>query len=409
MKTLSISSRLATLALFAALAGSAVYAQGYYDDDIYYDASKDTKQPKESVNKNAADRSRLQNQREAQYYYDGAQYVPWNNVGDFQAADTYAVTGSSTRDVDEYNRRNVTAQPKELADSITLEQFEEMSNTRNLARFHDSQQAQEAYAENAAEAEYYGNGGYASPSQTVINLNVVDPYYSYSPYLRPWYWNSWGYYDPFWGPSWGYYPSWSWNWGWHGPGWNWAWGSPGWGGVYPGWGHGWGHGWIHSRPNYTSAGAFAPNVTNRRPSSGTYRNGSSGRFSSGNRSSAAGSLGTRPTYRNGANSVNRGNAVSGTTRPGYRLPIGKPNGSSSGYSTVGRGRTPRGSYGTPSNNSTQNRNNIYNNNSNTNSNRNSYNYNSGSRGRSGSSSGSFGGSRSGGSSRGSSGGGHRGR
>ena len=85
MKTLSISSRLATLALFAALAGSAVYAQGYYDDDIYYDASKDTKQPKESVNKNAADRSRLQNQREAQYYYDGAQYVPWNNVGNLGA------------------------------------------------------------------------------------------------------------------------------------------------------------------------------------------------------------------------------------------------------------------------------------------------------------------------------------
>lgn len=28
-----------------------------------------------------------------------------------------------------------------------------------------------------------------------------------------------------------------------------------------------------------------------------------------------GSLGTRPTYRNGANSVNRGNAVSSTTRP----------------------------------------------------------------------------------------------
>lgn len=400
MKTLSVYSRLAAFALFAALAGGSAYAQGYYDDDIYYDASKAEKEKKSAKNASGsgvANKAR----RDVQYYYDGAQYVPWNNVGDYQAADTYTVTGSSTRDVDEYNRRNVSGQPVEHTDSITLEQFEEMSNTRNLARFHNSQEAQAVCEANASDADYYG-GGYAAPSQTVINLNVVDPYYYYS-YARPWYWNSWGYYDPFWGPSWSYYPSWSWHWGWHGPGW--AWGGPVWGGSYPGWGGG----WVHPRPNYTSAGAFAPNVTNRGSRlNGTYRNGTSGRFSNSSRSSAAGSLGTRPSYRNG--SVNRGTSgAAGTSRPGYRQPTTNPNGgnSSSGSSAV-RGRRPSGSYGTPSNNSgssTQRSN--YNKNSNSNSSRNSYNYNSGSRGRSGSSSGSYGGSR-GGSSRGSSGG-HRGR
>lgn len=406
MKNLSVSSRLASLALCAALGGFAAMAQGYYDDDIYYDASKAEKETKASSKKVPAGQSASRNQRGAQYYYDGAQYVPWNNVGDYQAADTYNVNGSSTRDVDEYNRRNVNPQPKERVDSITLGQFEEMSNTRNLARFHGSQEAQAAYAENAAYAdEYYGGGnGYVNPgqSQTVINLNVVDPFYSY-PYARPWYWNSWGYYDPFWGPSWSYYPSWSWSW-------SWGWGGPGWGGWYPGWGPSWGG--YYPRPHYTSSGAFAPNVTNR--GNGTYRNGTTGRFTNGTRSSAAGSLGTRPAYRNGANSVNRGNAANATERPGYRSPTNNPNGAASGTS-VGRGRTPNNSsYSTPSNNynSTPQRSNSNYNNSNSNSNRGNYNYNSGSRGRSGSSSGSFGGSRSGGFSGGGArggAGGHRGR
>ncbi|MDE6528063.1 MAG: hypothetical protein K2L78_03340, partial [Muribaculaceae bacterium] len=254
MKTLSVYSRLAVLALCAAVAGGSAHAQGYYDDDIYYDASKAAKETKKKGKASAGTNANANAASGMQYYYDGAQYVPWNNVGDYQAADTYNVTGTSTRDVDEYNRRTTAVQHKELPDSITLEQFEEMSNTKNLARFHDSQEARDAYEANAYDADYYGGGGsYAAPSQTVVNLNVIDPFYSYT---SPWYWNSWRYYDPFWGPSWSYYPSWSWSWGWHNPGW--AWGGPGWGWCGPGWGGpypGWGGGWVHPRPNYTSAGA----------------------------------------------------------------------------------------------------------------------------------------------------------
>lgn len=407
MKLPSVFPGVAALVLFTFMGGAVANAQGYYDDDIYYDASKAKKEQKTV-------KPAKQSSQAAQYYYDGAQYVPWNNVGEYQSADTYQVSGTSTRDVDEYNRHSPSVQPKETTDSITLQQFEALSNTRNLARFHNSEEAQAAYAENADTYAYDGGSDnyYASAQPTTtVNLNIVGGYgYPYYPYYgSPWYWNRWGYdpwwgYDPYWGPSW----SWGWHnhyWGWCGPSWSWGWGGPH---------HGWHHpGWVPVRPNYTSAGAFAPNATHRgsgtyRGGTGTYRGGTAGRYgSSGNRSSAAGSLGTRPSY--GGGTVNRGTST-GTSRPGYRSPTNNPNGN--GSSGVVRGRTPNSSYGTSGVNSTQQRNSY---NSNTNRNSNSSNSYSPSRGRS-SSSGSFssGGSRSGGysgggASRGGGGGGRRGR
>ena len=399
MKILSVFSRIAFFGLVMSVGGAVASAQGYYDDDIYYDASKVKKEPKAEKPK--------QSPQSTQYYYDGAQYVPWNNVGEYQSADTYQVSGTSSRDVDEYNRHSA-VQPKETTDSITLQQFEALSNTRNLARFHDSEEAQAAYAENADTYAYDGgsdNYYYAATQPTTtVNLNIVGgygyPYYSYYPYYgSPWYWNRWGYdpwwgYDPYWGPS--------WSWGWHGPGWGWcgpSW-SWGWGGHHHGWHN---PGWSPGRPHHATVG----NTPNR--GTGTYRGGTAGRYgSAGNRSSAAGSLGTRPSY---GGTVNRGSST-GTSRPGYRAPTGTPN--VNGSSGVVRGRTPNSSYGTSNGNSTQHRN-SYNSNSNTNrgnSNYNSNSYNS-SRGRSGSSGsfssgGSRGGYSGGGSSRGS-GGGHRGR
>ncbi len=422
MKIISIFSRAAVLGLLMSVGVSLASAQGYYDDDIYYDASKAKKEQRFEKAKKQSQKASQQ----ASYYYDGAQYVPWDNVGDYHAADTYQVTGTSTRDVDEYNRHSP-AQQKETTDSITLQQFEaiSMSNTRNLARFHGSEEAQAAYAESPGADTYVhdaasSGGYYTSPqSTTVVNLNLVGGY-GYPYYGSSWYWNRWGYgsywgYDPYWGPSWSYYygPSWSWGWGWSRPGWGWC--GPSWswgcGGPHPGWHH---PGWYPVRPNYTSAGAYAPNTTNR--GSGTYRGGTAGRYGnvSGNRPSASGSLGTRPSY--GGGTVNRGTSA-GTSRPGYRVPTNNPNGT--GSSGVTRGRTPNSSYGTSNGNSTRQRSNSYNSNvnSNPNSNRNSYNYNgnsyNSSRGRFGSS-GSFGsgGSRSGGYSGGGAsrgGGGHRGR
>lgn len=403
-------SRFSALSVSLLIGASALMAQGYYDDDIYYDASKAKKETKKAA-KAKNNESRYETQPASQYYYDGAAYVPWNNVGDYQAADSYSADGSSTRDVDEYNRRTSSAASQQV-DSISLQQFEEMSNTHNLARFHGSKVAQDAYVENTGGYD----DGYQQPVSNVT-INLVGSYPYYNSWNSPWYWNSWGYYDPFWGwgwsgPSWswGWGPSWAWgpSWGW-GP--SWSWGPPwGWG---PSWGCGpaWG---VPSRPHYTSSGAFAPNRP--RTSSGSYRNNSyrNGAYGS-NRGSIANSRGRRPSANGAVNSSNMNGAAS-STRPGYRQPIGRPNtsgtvgnGSSSGAQR-GRGGYINRQSGVNQNTNTQRYNSNSSNRSNNHYNSNSYNS---SRGRSGSIGGSSSGSRGGGfsgggSSRGS-GGGHRGR
>ena len=236
MRIQSFLTRISMLSVALLTGVSVVSAQSYYDDDIYYDASKAPKKTEKNEkarrDSNGAVRSGAsrQSQPASQYYYDGAAYVPWNNVGNYQSADTYSAEGTSTRDVDEYNRRYTGSQaPSSQCDSISLDQFEEMSNTKNLARFHDSSVAKEAYAdEEDGSGEYsYDAYSYGTQPQTTLNINVVGgypyyPYYPYYGYSSPWYWNSWGYYDPWWGWS---SPSWSWGWGpsfvW-GPSWGWG-------------------------------------------------------------------------------------------------------------------------------------------------------------------------------------------
>ncbi|MDE7119881.1 MAG: hypothetical protein K2O10_04665, partial [Muribaculaceae bacterium] len=220
MKTAIFSSRLTAIALTAIMGVGSVLAQSYYDDDIYYDPAKAKKEQKKKAEKKPA---QTYDAVSGQYYYDGAGYVPWNNVGDFQSADTYVPAGGSTRDVDEYNRHSTTtAQP----DSISLEQYEamaeNMANTRNLARFHDSEVAKEAYnnddyyadAYNAGYNEGYSNGISQPQTSLVVSVNSGWPYYNTWPYYSAWYnpyrywgWNSW--YDPYWSWNWG--PSWSWG------------------------------------------------------------------------------------------------------------------------------------------------------------------------------------------------------
>ena len=153
MRTRAITARLSALAAAAIVAVASASAQGYYDDDIYYDATKAAPKTR---------KAKKQQQPQTQYYYDGASYVPWTNAGDFQSADSYTVSGTSTRDVDEYNRRTpgrqATAKADAAPDSITLQQFEEMSNTRRLARFHDSQVAQDAYTDDYTDDPNYAVG-----------------------------------------------------------------------------------------------------------------------------------------------------------------------------------------------------------------------------------------------------------
>ncbi|MDE5940818.1 MAG: hypothetical protein K2H14_01775, partial [Muribaculaceae bacterium] len=186
MKIQSFYSRFSLLAVSLLAGASAAIAQGYYDDDIYYDASKAKKEVKKAVEKAKAEEPAFRQQQASQFYYDGAAYVPWNNVGEYNSADSYQVSGTSMRDVDEYNRRTSSVSPvQEKTDSITLEQFEEMSNTRNLARFHDSEAAREAYAETLDEGGIRADDSdiYAYSAQpATVNINVIGggyPYYGY--------------------------------------------------------------------------------------------------------------------------------------------------------------------------------------------------------------------------------------
>lgn len=395
-------------------------AQSYYDDDIYYDPAKSKKEQKQQKPVQTQSQTRQQ-AVSGQYYYDGAGYVPWNNVGDFQSADSYTPTAGSTRDVDEYNR-HAPATNEEQGDSISLEQFEalaagNMNNTRNLARFHDSEVAQEAYQEDDRYADAYNNGyneGYsaamAQPETSLtINVGTGWPYYGYSSWYRPYSW---------WGSSW-YYPSWYdpyyWSLGWSSPYWSWAWG-PSWSWGYPGgWGWGYPGGWGWAGPSWAWAPRYYNNPTGatrpNRPVSGNsyYGNaGSAGHSAYRGRNTVANSNGRRPASGVGAGTT--------TSRPGYQAPIGRPTTAGSVNGTYQRGR---GGYNN-SQSTTPSRTPSYNNSNNSNRNNNSQSTGTYNRGRSsGYSSGGFGGSSrsssggfSGGSSRGggySGGGGHRGR
>lgn len=330
MKRFTATVRQLSLVAAAALVGvSGAVAQSYYDDDIYYDASK---APKKEVKKQ---QPRQQPQQQALYYYDGSEYVPWTQAGNYPAASEYAPTGSSTRDVDEYNRRGNYAQ-SDRPDSISLAEFEQMSamsNTERLARFHDSQAAQEASGTVAYDDlgnEYYaGNNGGGGGTTTIVTVPTSSvsfnfgvgypyyynswyggwPYYSYSWPYSSWYWNDW------YGPGWGWGPSWAW-----GPSWSWG---PGWGAPYPPHYWGWGGGRYYNDP----PGALRPN---RPIAGGSNGNRYYGSYGSANRGSIYNSNGRRPSA-SAAGSVSR---PATSTRPGYSSPVTRP----------ATGTTPAGTY-----------------------------------------------------------------
>lgn len=339
-------TRLMPLVVIAFAASLTVQAQGFYDDDIYYDASKAKKEKQEKAVEAARKAAR-------------ANYIPSGPVTDYPGADTYVVNSGSTRDVDEYNRRyTVDSSGREVTDSVSLDQLtgSDFANTRRIERFSNPDIV--SGSGDGELMDYY----YASQSQpsTTVIINNVDPwyyggiyspwyngYYSYNPWR--WGWSSWypGYYDPWFGPSWswGWGPSWSWSWGWGG-----GWHHPGWG---PGWGHP-GHGpiwsgntWRPSSPGASrphSAGGVTPSVPGRRPGNSYYGGGSSRpayTLPSGSNTVVPGSR-VNPSSGRRPSAVNSGSPTSGS---GYR---------NSGTVSGSRANQGRSSFGNSYNNNTNN-------------------------------------------------------
>ena len=330
------------------LGALALSAQNYYDDDLYYDASKASKKSKPAKQQPARNQNGGAN---GLYYFDGTDYVPWSNVGEYQDAGSVPVTGAgSNRDVDEYNRHYTTTASSRVnpnqPDSMSLEEFERMSATERLARFNGSNVARQAMeddgygydydysgtqadAYNNAYASGYSNGynaGYNNADTSVsINFGLGYPYY-YSSWGWPYY-SRWSYGWPYYS-SW-YYPSYSWSWGWNDPYWSWGWGplwgwGPSWGWT-PSWG--WNHGWGYGRPQ-------SPSAAHRPRSTGYGRN---------SHSAGRGRYGTN----RGSYGSNRGSYGS-SSRPGYRQPINVNNVSGGSYTpSTGRNShfgTSSGSY-----------------------------------------------------------------
>lgn len=341
------------------------HAQGFYDDDIYYNPAKDTKAKQELADKAA----KKATQKAAQYNYD-----PTLGGHDYYGADAYQVVGTSARDVDEYNRRGAYAP----ADSTLVGAGgDDFTYTRRIEKYHNGDIITDL---NDPElVEYY----YSSQPDVNIIINAPgygwgSPWgYNYYAWNSPWYWNSWDWYwGPSWswgwgGPGWGWGPSWSWGWG---PGWGWGgpvWG-PGWG--YPGWGPSWGPSWTYNPGSSTG----------RRPVG--IRNGYTG----------VGNNSLRPS---GSSAPNRGGITHeslGNYRPGSSA--GRPShnqGNNNTYRPSNNNSRPsnnNGTWGTTNMNRGRN-NNSYNNNNNYNNNR-SYStpsYNSGGSSRGGGFSGGGGG------------------
>lgn len=354
--------------MLAALLGTAtVAAQGYYDDDIYFDASKAKKTAK-TIKRSAAGQT---------------------EYASFAAADTYTPTGTSTRSVDEYNRRGIFA-PATVTDSISVDSLAALGNfsyTRRIERFHNPDVVVEYPDDNLVEMYY-------STAENPVNVNIY--------VNNPGYWG-WGYpyyADPFWYNG----PSWAWNWGW-GP--SWAWGpswSFGWG-LGPSWGWGpswaWGPSWGWGGPAWGWNPAPRPPMGGHpngvRPGAGnTHYAGSYRRPGSTNR----GPSGSNWNINNVGNRPAAGSAL----RPGNTN-----NQSGTQYRPGAAGSSYRGNGNTTNRNEQNNSYRRSNNNNNSNLNRSNNTYRNSNTGsfRSGSSGGSFRGSAGGGSMR-SSGGGSRG-
>ena len=203
-----------------------------FEDDIYYNPSKSTKQTVKVQQKTVS--------------------IDKNQYNDWMSSDSYSYASGSTRDVDEYNRRYNFADTVAV-DSVATDDF---TYTRRIQKFYNPEVV-EALGDQDLIDLYYSSDD--NPTINVYNINTWGGY-PYSSYYWPyssWAWNYWGpswsisFGSPWWGgwgynPWWGFDPFWSWSWGW----------GPSFG---PAWGHGWGHGGgMAWHPATTSPGASRP-------------------------------------------------------------------------------------------------------------------------------------------------------
>ena len=221
----------------ALLAGCACVMAQDYEDDIYYDGSKETKTVK-VVTKQVPPSSG--------YYGElTTQVTPLTGV----------VNG---RDVDEYNRRY---NNYDESDTVYLTE-EEFANTRRIEKFHNPTIV--IRSNDPGLMEYYFD------STPTVNLIVGTDW-------------SWG---PYWGWGYRYYDPWySWSWGWNDPwyysGW-YGWGWPGGGYVYNGGHTGTGNHWGNGTRGFSREG-YVP-VHGGRSANGDfwgYRGGNSSSTPSG--------------------------------------------------------------------------------------------------------------------------------
>lgn len=242
--------------LMAVMLGSflMVSAQSYYDDDIYYDASKAPKVEKKVSSNRAV--------KKANTY----QAIP--------GSDAYVVYTDNTRDVDEYNRRGSyrAVDNSSAADSLSLNDFK---YTRKIEKYYNPEVVTGSGDE---ELMYYYANTDNQNTPTQVNIYVDSPDY-WNPYFyssawswawnRPAYMNPWYYNNPWLWDAWTWGPSFSWSWGW-GPSWTWGpsfgW-SWGWGPSY-GWGWGPAYGWgghIWHRPGHHAGPGASRPVRNHNP------------------------------------------------------------------------------------------------------------------------------------------------
>lgn len=335
-----------------------VMGQGYYDDDIYYDASKE-----KGLKLTAPEVVITDN------------YVSIEETSDLEAP-IYQVYTTTPRDIDEYNRKGgIYALSDSIPNDSITETADVFAYTERIERFENPDVIRYSSDERLKELYYADEVNiYVGVPSAYVSFGTFSPWYSswYSPwhyswhYYNPWSYN-WGYpygwYDPFWGMPyhWGYYPHYN-NWGWHYPHYYWGGGH-----HHRYYADGGRRPFGGNRTSYSTTGGRKPmttgrydsrNMTGRRPSSSfrptvrpnsqpastsparrpttTYTNGYRGSSTVGRTPSVAPRDNNRvTTERNTPSYNNRSNQTTGRT-PSYN------NGSTNHRSSSGGGR---GSFG----------------------------------------------------------------
>ena len=186
-----------TMTLFAVLLSVGIASgQSYYDDDIYYDASKDKKQ---KVDKKQKSEQEPVVQEEPEIF-DAPQYEVYN---------------TNPRDVDEYNRRGGIYAPDPIATEVTdsisddvfeyTERIERFSNP-DIVKNSDDEELKELYYADEVNIIIGTPSTYVTFDDFGMSLGWASPYYGWHyPYYSRYYWG-WSWYDPW------YYPySWGWS------------------------------------------------------------------------------------------------------------------------------------------------------------------------------------------------------